>query len=266
MGKGTGRQPGVPMNDSHVVHYCVADGIAELTINDPDNRNALSAGVRAGLWRGFRSFRDDPGARVLILTGSGDRAFSAGGDLKALSAEGARELPKDHIPIPGRNIDIDKPIIAAVNGYAVGGGMLYTIVADLAVASSNAKFSMPETQISRGAPWSVPLLYEISRKVWFELAVTGQPITADRAERIGLVNRVVPLGELMPTARALAATIMGAAPLAVAATLAMVREAANATAAWDRADELFVPVYRSDDAVEGPRAWLDKRRPLWRGR
>jgi enoyl-CoA hydratase/carnithine racemase len=248
------------------VLYEVADGIATLTINDPENRNALSAPVRAGLWDGFRSFRDDPAARVLILTGAGEKAFTAGGDLKAMTESMARDLPKDHLPIPGRNIEVAKPIIAAVNGFAVGGGMLYTIVADLAVASDNAKFSMPETRISRGAPWSVPLLHEMPRKIWLELAVTGAGMTAQRAAEVGLVNRVVPLAELMSTARELATTILEAAPLAVAATLAMVRSAADNGPAWDRADELFVPVYRSDDAVEGPRAWLEKRPPKWTGR
>lgn len=248
------------------VTYEVDAGIAVLTINEPEHRNALSAPVRAGLWEGFRRFRDDANAQVLILTGAGDRAFSAGGDLKAMSDEATRQLPKDHIPIPGRNIEIGKPVIAAINGYAVGGGMLYTIMADLAIASENARFSMPEAGISRGAPWSVPLLHEIPRKVWFELAVTGESISAERAERIGLVNRVVPQEQLMPVARALAARIVGAAPLAVTATLGMIRGAADTSAAWDLADELFVPVYQSDDAVEGPRAWLEKRPPVWTGR
>jgi enoyl-CoA hydratase/carnithine racemase len=254
--------------DDQRVTYFVDAGIATITIDDPDNRNALSAAVRAGLWSAFRRFQGDDSARVAILTGAGDRAFCAGGDLKDMTESKLQRVPPDYIPLPGHNIKIEKPWIAAVNGYAIGGGMLYTLLSDLALASETARFCMPEAQLSRGAPWAVPMFGQVPRKVWFELAVTGDMMDAQRAMRVGLLNDVVAPDELMPSAVALAEKVVRAAPLTVAATLKTIRAAADMgqSAAWDIADELFDRVYSSADAAEGPAAWAEKRTPEWKGR
>lgn len=256
------------MSKSDTVLYENSDHIATITINDAEHRNALSAEVRVGIRAAFERFNDDEDARVAILTGAGDRAFCAGGDLKDITESGLRRIPRNYVPMPGRNTVVDKPWIAAVNGYAIGGGVLFTLLADLAVASVTAKFSMPEAGLSRGAPWSVSLIHQIPRKVWFELAVTGEMIDADRACEIGLVNRVVPHGDLGAAAREMAEKVVRAAPLTVAATRKMIHAAAEMgqSAAWDVADEYFDRVYSSEDALEGPRAWLEKRKPIWRNR
>jgi enoyl-CoA hydratase/carnithine racemase len=251
-----------------VVRYEVRDAVATITIDDAERHNALSAPVRAGLWEAFRRFQVDDDVRVGILTGAGERSFSAGGDLKDMSGSRLQTVPRDYIPLPGRNIEIDKPWIAAVNGYAIGGGVLYTLLADLAVASSTATFSMPEARLGRGAPWSVPLFGQVPRKVWFEMAVTGTVVDADRAMRVGLVNAVVPPTDLVATATELALKVARAAPLTVAATRRSIQAATEMgqSAAWDAADEWFDAVYLSEDAAEGPAAWADKRVPQWKGR
>lgn len=242
--------------------------VVTLTIDRPERRNALSAAVRAGLWDGLRRFEADDGARVLILTGAGDKAFCAGADLSEMAEGSLGQLPRDYMPMIGHNIAVSKPVIAAVNGVALGGGFLLAQTAHLAVASEHAVFGMPEVRWSRGAPWSVPLGRMVHRRHWLELALTGAPIDAGRAYEIGLVNRVIPGEELLAATGELAACIAANAPLTVAATLQMVRMSAQMgeDAGWDVADRIFEPVYRSEDAVEGPRAFREKRAPVWKGR
>jgi enoyl-CoA hydratase len=254
--------------DAEAVLYEVADGIATITIDRPESHNALSRDVREGLRSSFRRFEQDDAAKVAILTGAGGRAFCAGGDLKEMMANQSQNLGKNFVPMPGRNEEVEKPWIAAVGGHAVGGGVLYTMLADMAIASTTAKFKMPEAMISRGAPWSVAMAQQMPRKLWFELAVTGVTFDAHRALEAGLVNRVVEPDELMDAAREVAAKIARSAPLTVDATKKSIRAAGEMgqSAAWDVADEYFDRVYSSEDALEGPRSWVEKRDPIWKGR
>ncbi|WTX00069.1 enoyl-CoA hydratase-related protein [Streptomycetaceae bacterium NBC_01309] len=258
--RGRGRTDAVP--------YHRAGPVAWLRINRPDTRNALSAEVRAGLWAGIRRFNADDDARVLVLTGTGDKAFCAGGDLKEMAQEQLRLPPTDFLPQMGRNIDVPKPTIAAVNGVAFAGGFLLAQMCDLVVAAEDARFAVTEAKVGRGAPWAVPLPSLIPPHVAMELLLTAEPIDAERAREVGLVNAVVPAAELAPHVQALGERIAANAPLSVAASKATVLLALEQPRreAFDAAEQLWAPVYGSEDAQEGPRAFREGRAPRWQAR
>ena len=249
------------------VSYQLEDGVARLVIDRPEARNAINQAVGRGLWEGFRRFEEDPAAAVLVLTGAGE-AFCAGADLKEMAALGLTVPPRDMAPNLGRNLQVTKPVIAAVNGPAFGGGFLLAQMCDLCVAGTSAQFAITEARWGRGAPWAAPLPWLVPPRVAMELLLTGEPIDAQRAYEVGLVNRVVPDPELRSEAGRLARRIAGNAPLSVRAAKAMVQ--ASAGRALDEAVEegwrLFEPVYLSEDAQEGPRAFVERRPPVWKGR
>jgi enoyl-CoA hydratase/carnithine racemase len=250
------------------VSYEVVDRVAWLTIDRPEARNALSAEVRAGLWDGVRRFTADDDAAVLVLTGAGDRAFCAGGDLREM-ADGALTVPPpDFLPQFGRNVVVDKPTIAAVNGVAYAGGFLLAQQCDLVVAADTARFAVTEVKVGRGSPWAAPLPWLVPPRVAMQLLLTGDPVDAHRAFEIGLVNEVVPLADLRDTAQALAARIAANAPLSVRAAKATVGLVAQLplAQAYEEAERIWRPVYESADAQEGPAAFRDRRTPVWQGR
>lgn len=250
------------------VRYEVEDGVGWLTIDRAEAANALSEAVRAGLWDSFRWFDADESAAVLVLTGAGDKAFCAGGDLKEMASTSLQVPPPDFLPYLGRNITIDKPVIAAVNGVAYAGGFLLAQQCDLVVAAEHAKFAITEAKWGRGAPWAAPLPRLIPPRVAMELLLTAEPMDAQRAYEVGLVNRVVPGDRLREVAQAMARTIAGNAPLSVRAGKALVHAVAELgeSAAWDEGNRLFEPAYLSEDAQEGPRAFREKRPPVWQAR
>ncbi|OZF25685.1 enoyl-CoA hydratase [Rhodococcus sp. 14-2496-1d] len=249
------------------VLYDVRDGIARLTINRPAQRNAIDKAVREGLRAGFADFDADEDARVLILTGAGDRAFCAGGDLKEMAETSLGVPPPDFLVQPGRNVRVDKPIIGAINGFALAGGFQLAQSCDLVVAADTATFGITEARVGRGAPWAAPLPWLVPPRIAMEILMTAAPITAQRAYEVGLVNKVCPLADLMAEAEKLARTIAANAPLSVMASKKMVYESAEhgRTRAFDVADEIWDPVYRSADAVEGPLSFKEKREPVWTG-
>jgi enoyl-CoA hydratase/carnithine racemase len=253
---------------SDVVRYEIEDQVAWMTIDRPEARNALSKAVRDGLWEGFRRFADDDAAAVLVLTGAGEKAFCAGGDLKEMSSTSLRVPPPDFLPYLQRTVKTDKPVIAAVNGVAFAGGFLLAQMVDLVIAADHAKFGITEARVGRGSPWAAPLPWLIPPRVAMEIMVTAEPITAQRAYELGLVNKVVPLDELREAAQAMARTIAANAPLSVRAAKSLVYLSAEHgwSAALDAADELYEPVYLSEDGQEGPRAFAEKRAPRWQGR
>jgi enoyl-CoA hydratase/carnithine racemase len=249
------------------VSYQLEDGVAWLVIDRPEARNAINQAVGKGLWEGFRRFEEDPAAAVLVLTGTGE-AFCAGADLNEMAALGLTVPPREMAPYLGQNLQVTKPVIAAVNGPAFGGGFLLAQMCDLCVAGTSAQFAITEARWGRGAPWAAPLPWLVPPRVAMELLLTGDPIDAQRAYEVGLVNRVVPDPELRSEAGRLARRIAGNAPLSVRAAKAMVQ--ASAGRALDEAVEegwrLFEPVYLSEDAQEGPRAFVERRPPVWKGR
>ena len=245
-----------------------ADGVALITINRPERRNSLGKEVREGLFAAWERFERDPALQVAILTGAGDKAFCAGGDLKEMAETVLEVPPLDMFPILGQSIEVTKPTIAAVNGVAFAGGWLMAQGCDLCVAGHNAQFAVTEAKVGRGSPWAVPLITMIPQRIMMEVLMTGRALSAQRAYEVGLVNRVVEPDQLIPAALELAKEIAANAPLSVRAAKETVRLATEMgqSAALRAARHLWHPVYTSDDAKEGPRAFAEKRAPVWQGR
>jgi enoyl-CoA hydratase/carnithine racemase len=249
---------------TNAVSYRVDNGVAWLTIERPEARNALNAAAREGLYAGVRRFNTDDSAKVLVLTGAGDKAFCAGGDLNEMADTALTVPPPDFVPQFGRNIDVPKPTIAAVNGVAWAGGFLLAQCCDLCIAADTATFAISEVKVGRGAPWAAPLSWLIPPRIALQVLLTGDPLTARRAYEIGLVNEVVPLAGLRTRTQQVAERIAANAPLSV---LAAKRTAyLSRPDLYEEAERIWTPVYLSADAQEGPAAFRDKRPPVWTGR
>jgi crotonobetainyl-CoA hydratase len=248
--------------------------ILEVTLDRP-KANAIDAATSRLMGETFCQFRDDPELRVAIITGAGERFFSAGWDLKA-AAEGETS---DTDFGPGgfagltRLFDLDKPVIAAVNGLAFGGGFELALACDLMVAAETAELCLPEAFVGL-IPDSgiIRLPRRLPRAIALEMLMTGRRMAAEEAARWGLANAVVPRAEVMAKAREIAAAIVGAAPLSIAATKELLRksEALDAEAGLGLLSSGAVANYEallaSEDALEGPRAFAEKRDPVWKGR
>ena len=243
------------------------DGVAIITLNRPEARNALGKDIRQGLFASWERFERDPKLRVAILTGSGEKAFCAGGDLKEMTETHLTVPPRDMFPVPGDNIELTKPTIAAVNGVAFAGGWMIAQACDLCVASTSAKFAITEVKVGRSSPWAAPLIHMIPQRIMMEIVLTGKPITAQRAYEIGLVNRLAEPEKLMAVALELAAEILEGAPLSVRAArdTVMLATEMGRSAALRAARHASEYAYRSEDAQEGPKAFAEKRRPQWKG-
>ncbi|MCD2100444.1 enoyl-CoA hydratase-related protein [Rhodococcus rhodochrous] len=253
------------------------DGILVVTLNRPHARNAVNADMAELVGDALERAHHDPEVRVVILTGAGDQAFCGGGDLVAMS-EGQSLEPAD----PAKEAwgfggvcrhPIDKPIIAAVNGFAIGAGAQMVLACDLVVADETAVFSFPEVGnglvASSGAAVRLPAW--LPRPLAMELLLLGRRFTAAEAHSWGLVNRVVPPGRALDEALTMAEAIGRQAPLAVQATKRMVagivdREFVTEQQAWERTLLETVANRATEDAKEGPRAFAEKRRPVWQGR
>lgn len=244
------------------------DGIAVITLNRPDSRNALSKEIRQGLFAAWDRFERDSSLRIAILTGAGEKAFCAGGDLKEMTATHMAVPPRDMFPVPGDTVELSKPTIAAVNGVAFAGGWMIAQACDLCVASTQAKFAVTEVKVGRSSPWAAPLIHMIPQRIMMEILLTGKPISAQRAYEIGLVNRLAEPAQVMDTALALAAEILDGAPLSVRAAreTVMLSTEMGRAAALQAARHASEHAYCSEDAQEGPRAFAEKRRPKWTGR
>ena len=253
--------------------------VALLTINRPKVHNALDFEASDALVAAWTRFRDDDDLRVAILTGAGERSFCAGADLRGVgdfykkltSAERLRR--SEQVPGLGgitRNLAVDKPIIAAVNGYCRAGGLEIALACDLRIASESASFGLPEVTrgILPGAGGTQRLPRLIGPGRALDLILTGRRIDAHEAERFGLVTRVVAPGDLPQAALALATSIAANGPLAVRAAKAAVWHGLDVPLEEGlRLEQLLAePVRQSEDAQEGPRAFLEKRKPVFKGR
>ena len=176
--------------------------------------------------------------------------------------------PRDMLPVPGDNIELTKPTIAAVNGVAFAGGWMIAQACDLCVASTSAKFAITEVKVGRSSPWAAPLIHMIPQRIMMEIVLTGKPISAQRAYEIGLVNRLAEPAQLMDAALELATEILDGAPLSVRAAreMVMLSTEMGRSAALQAARHASEYAYRSEDAQEGPKAFAEKRRPQWKGR
>ena len=252
------------MSENEDTLYSVEGTTAVLTINRPERYNAFRGRTIDELVNSFERAWSDPGVRVVVLTATGDKAFCAGGDLKEMADTALTVPPPDFVPQFGRTIQIAKPTIAAVNGVAWAGGFLLAQSCDLCVAADSATFAISEVKVGRGSPWAAPLSWLIPPRIALQILLTGDPVTAQRAHEIGLVNEVVPLAELRSRTQQLAERIAANAPLSV---LAAKRTAyLSRPDLFDEAERIWAPVYHSADAQEGPAAFRDKRKPVWTGR
>jgi enoyl-CoA hydratase len=253
---------------SDAVLYEMRGPVAVITINRPEARNAINRAVRDGLFAAFGRFEADAAAQVAILTGAGERAFCAGMDLKEAASEGRGVLPRGFLPLIGDTLEVSKPTIAAVNGFAMAGGWMLAQMCDLCVAAEHATFAITEAKVGRGTPWAAPLVHMLPQRVAMEILLTGDPVPARRLLELGYVNQVVPGERLMEAVQALAERIAANAPLTVRACreLVYLSQEMGRSAAMRAARHLFQPVYMSEDAQEGSRAFAEKRRPVWKGR
>jgi enoyl-CoA hydratase len=244
-----------------------SDGIAIITLNRPEVRNALGKEIRESLFGAWERFERDATLRVAILTGAGD-VFCAGGDLKEMVETRLTVPPRDMFPVPGENISLSKPTIAAVNGIAFAGGFMIAQACDLCVASTSAKFAITEVKVGRSSPWATPLIHMIPQRIMMELVLTGKPLSAQRAYEIGLVNRLAEPERVMETALELGGAILDGAPLSLRAArdMVMLSTEMGRSAALQAAKHASEYAYRSEDAQEGPRAFAEKRRPSWNAR
>ena len=251
-----------------VLLHARADGIAIITINRPEQRNCLSKEVREGLFAAWEWFENDPTMLIAILTGAGEQSFCAGGDLKEMVETGMAVPARNFIPLPYDNLELTKPTIAAVNGFAFAGGWALAQNCDLCVASTSAQFAITEVKVGRGSPWATPLIHMIPQRIMMEIILTGKPITGQRAYEIGLVNRLAEPAALMDVAIELAQEVLEGAPLSVKAgrETVMLATEMGRSAALQAGRAAHETAYNSEDAREGPRAFAEKRKPEWKGR
>jgi enoyl-CoA hydratase/carnithine racemase len=248
--------------DGHVLH---------VTIDRPEVMNALHPPANLELDALFDEFAADPELWIAILTGAGDRAFSAGNDLKFQASGGRVEVPAHGFGGLTSRFDLDKPVIAAVNGVAMGGGFEIVLACDLVVASERAVFALPEPRVGLAA--LAGGIHRLPRQIGLKPAMgvllTGRRVDAQEALRLGIANQVVPHDDLLPAARRWADQILECAPLSVRASKQAAMQglrAASLEEAMSGRYEGIMAMTRSEDFIEGPRAFAEKRKPNWKGK
>jgi enoyl-CoA hydratase/carnithine racemase len=253
------------------INYEKKGRIAYVTINRPERLNALHPPANQELYHAFSDFRDDPDVWVAIITGTGERAFSAGNDLKYTAEHGRRDRSLDIARFGGitSNFECWKPIIAAVNGFALGGGFELALACDIIIAADHAEVGLPEPRVGlvAGAGGVHRLPRHIPLKIAMGMLLTAKRIPILEAQKLGLINEVVPLADLMSTAERWANEILEVAPLSARAS----KQMAMSGLGWpldvtmSRTFTEYQKVAASEDFLEGPRAFAEKRKPNWKG-
>jgi len=246
------------------------DGVVLVRINRPEARNALDMATRQALAAAFEGFQDDPSVRAIVLTGN-EQAFAAGADLKEFVDAGAVEMLRRRAERYWNAIArTPQPVIAAINGYALGGGCELAMACTLRIAADTARLGQPEVNLGiiPGYGGTQRLARLVGKGAAFDLLLSGRHVTADEALRIGLVNRVVPASELMTAARQLAAALAEKAPMAVQYIIEAVNRGLEIS--FDKGQfleaTLFGLVASTDDMREGTAAFLEKRKAVFKGR
>jgi enoyl-CoA hydratase len=256
-----------------VLLYEKRDHIATVTLNRPAQRNALSIALVERLHEIWSSVDADPDVRVVILTGADCGTFCAGMDLKEAARiraeEGVDVLSRLKDPFHECMREVKKPIIAAMNGDLPAGGMMLALNCDLRVGQRGSRAAITETQRGRGSPWAVPLLWMMPQPLLMDLVLTGDWMPIERLHEVGFVNYLEPdAAAVRARASALAERIRDNAPLSVIAGKESLKKAMTlgCDAGLVEAKRIYKPVYASEDAIEGPRAFAEKRKPVWKGR
>jgi E-phenylitaconyl-CoA hydratase len=252
----------------------VDNHIATAVINRPEAMNSLDVEVRQDLAQFWERVREDRDIWVVVITGAGEKAFCAGADLKRpvpTDESFAQQMFDNPLPAsPAAHMETDKPIIAAINGYAMGGGMEIALACDIRIASENAQFALSEVKIGSipGAQGTQRLPRAIGMSDAMLMLLTGDRISAEEAYRNGLVSKVVPPAELMPAAYGIARKIAANAPLSVRAVKRLVKRGMDIPLAHGAELEryAFGLLYQSEDRIEGRKAFAEKRKPNYKGR
>jgi enoyl-CoA hydratase len=253
----------------------VADGVAVVTFNNPEKRNAMSLGMRTALPGALAALAGDPEVRVVVCTGAGDRAFVSGADISEFGAQRTDPAARAEYDRAGAAIDrawksLDKPVIAMIRGFCIGGGLLTALQADIRIAAEGSQFGIPAARLGLGYGYGgvTALTALVGPSVTADILFSARRLDAAEALRVGLVNRVVPAADLEAEVMSLATTITQNAPLTVAAAKAAIRAAGQPADRRDlqRVHEMVEACFQSDDYREGQRAFAEKRPPRFSGK
>ena len=261
------------MSDQQVVRYAADDGVVTITIDRPERKNALSVEAMNGLTDAWARVEADPLARAVILTSADCGVFSAGLDLKQAAEIRARDgvdiLTRMRDPMQTAMRTVSKPIIAAMTGSLMAGGMSLALKCDLRVGLRGTRVGITEVKMGRGTPWAVPLLWMLPQPLLMELVLTGETMPIERLAQHGFVNYLEDTPDAVRLrARQLARKIVEGAPLSVKAAKATVLAAMDlgCEKGLIEANRLHIETYASLDAIEGPKAFAEKRKPVWQGK
>ena len=253
----------------------VRDGVAVVTFNNPEKRNAMSLGMRTALPGALAALADDPEVRVVVCTGAGDRAFVSGADISEFGAQRTDAAARAEYDRAGAAIDrawksLDKPVIAMIRGFCIGGGLVTALQADIRIAAEGSQFGIPAARLGLGYGFGgvTALTALVGPAVTADILFSARRLDAAEALRVGLVNRVVPADRLEAEVMTLATTITQNAPLTVAAAKVAIRAAGQPSDRRDlsRVTEMVEACFQSDDYREGQRAFAEKRPPTFLGK
>jgi enoyl-CoA hydratase len=268
----------MPLTGPEVLLYEKRGHIVTITINRAERMNALTLELYDKLDEAWERFNKDDDAFVAIWTAAGDRSFCVGMDLKDQAERVAKDPSFDIVKLKPGVLDgtvgtpfghnVIKPVVGAINGIATAAGFQFTMMCDLRVAADTARFGVGEVKVGRGTPWAVPVLWQMPLPMVFEALLMGNPVPAQRLYEVGWINRVVPLDKLMPTAMEIAQVLAENAPLSVRAAKEAMYKAMDVgrKKGLEEAKKIYEKVYKSEDAIEGPKAFAEKRKPVWKGK